>query len=57
MSLHLRIKRMRHKEIAGAQDLIIEELYNKFNKAVFHGGTAIWRCCQGNIIFKKPFVY
>ena len=45
--LHLRIKRMRHKEIARAQDLIVEELYGKFNKAVLHGGTAIWRCYNG----------
>ena len=46
--LHLKIKKKAHQEIAYAQDLIMEEVYNFFPKAVFHGGTAIWRCYQGN---------
>lgn len=48
MPLILRLKKALHKEIAKAQDLIIEELYRVFTNAVLHGGTAIWRCYQGN---------
>ena len=55
--LNLRIKREKHKEIAGAQDLIIEELYKIFDKAVLHGGTAIWRCYQGNRFSEDIDVY
>jgi len=46
--LILKIKKATHKEIARAQDIITEELYKIFNTAVIHGGTAIWRCYQGN---------
>ncbi len=48
MPLILKIKKKRHKEVAEAQDIIVEELYNFFENAVLHGGTAIWRCYQGN---------
>ncbi|MEK6938203.1 MAG: nucleotidyl transferase AbiEii/AbiGii toxin family protein [Nanoarchaeota archaeon] len=44
----LKIKRTIHKEIAKAQDLVIAALYEVFDDAVLHGGTAIWRCYQGN---------
>ena len=37
-----------HKDIAKAQDLMVEELYKVFDRAVLHGGTAIWRCYKGN---------
>src|SRR3989338_1040636 len=43
-----KLKKESHKEIAKAQDLIIEEAYKLFDKAVLHGGTAIWRCYKGN---------
>jgi len=46
--INLKLKRKAHKDIAYAQDLIVEEIYNFFPKAVFHGGTAIWRCYNGN---------
>jgi len=42
-----RIKKEQHRKIAYAQDLIIEEVYRIFEKAVLHGGTAIWRCYDG----------
>ncbi|HLC20059.1 MAG TPA: nucleotidyl transferase AbiEii/AbiGii toxin family protein [Candidatus Nanoarchaeia archaeon] len=42
--LILKIKKETHKDIAQAQDIIVEELYRVFNTAVIHGGTAIWRC-------------
>src|SRR3989344_6918964 len=44
----LRLKKGIHKNIALAQDILIQELYNVFNDAVLHGGTAIWRCYKGN---------
>ncbi len=37
-----------HKDIATAQDIVIKEIYNIFNNALLHGGTAIWRCYKGN---------
>ncbi len=45
--LSLRMKKEAHRKIAYAQDLIVEEIYKEFNKAVLHGGTAIWRCFAG----------
>lgn len=46
--LALRLKKQAHKRVAEAQDIIIKELYNTFDEAVLHGGTAIWRCYHGN---------
>lgn len=45
--LILKLKKQAHKDIAKAQDLIVETLYSVFNEAVLHGGTSIWRCYQG----------
>jgi predicted nucleotidyltransferase component of viral defense system len=45
--LQIRLKREISRKIAYAQDLIIKEVYAVFNKAVLHGGTAIWRCYYG----------
>jgi len=45
--LILRLKRESHKQIALAQDIIVQEMYKIFNDAVLHGGTAIWRCYKG----------
>ncbi len=45
--LQIKLKREVHRKIASAQDLIIKEVYSVFNKAVLHGGTAIWRCYSG----------
>ena len=46
--LILRLKKQAHKDIAKAQDLIVESIYEIFDKAVLHGGTAVWRCYSGN---------
>ena len=46
--LQIRLKREIHRKIASAQDLVVKEIYAVFDKAVFHGGTAIWRCYEGN---------
>ena len=45
--LQARLKREIHRKIAYAQDLIVKEVYSIFDKAVLHGGTAIWRCYSG----------
>jgi predicted nucleotidyltransferase component of viral defense system len=46
--LILRLKKTNQREVAKAQDIIVRSVYEIFNNAVFHGGTAIWRCYQGN---------
>lgn len=46
--LIIKLKKVMHKEIATAQDIIMEELYKVFDDAVIHGGTSIWRCYGGN---------
>lgn len=46
--LILKLKRQEHKGVAIAQDIILKKVYRIFPDAVFHGGTAIWRCYQGN---------
>lgn len=48
MPLIHRLKRQAHRDIAKAQDVIVEALYSVFSEAVIHGGTAIWRCYRGN---------
>lgn len=55
--LILKLKKAMHKEISRVQDLIIEELYKIFDKAVIHGGTAIWRCYKGNRFSEDIDVY
>lgn len=44
----LKLKKESQRDIARAQDIIVEELFKIFDKAVLHGGTAIWRCYHGN---------
>ncbi len=55
--LILKLKKKIHKDIAEAQDLIVRELYNFFEKAVLHGGTSIWRCYDGNRFSEDIDVY
>ncbi len=57
LPLVLKLKKASHKEIAGAQDLIIEELYRVFSQAVLHGGTAVWRCYRGSRFSEDIDVY
>ena len=57
MPLILKLKKSSHKEIAKIQDLLIEELYTVFDKAVLHGGTSIWRCYGGNRFSEDIDVY
>ena len=51
------MKRVKHREIASAQDLIVEELFSIFDDAIMHGGTAIWRCYQGNRFSEDIDIY
>src|SRR3989344_9609638 len=46
--INLKLRKAEHKKIAYVQDILVEELYHLFPKAVIHGGTAIWRCYNGN---------
>lgn len=51
------LKKQAHRDIARAQDIIVETLYISFNAAVMHGGTAIWRCYGGNRFSEDIDVY
>jgi len=55
--LILRLKKKGHKELAKAEDIIVEELYKFFSTAVLHGGTSIWRCYNGNRFSEDIDVY
>ena len=46
-----------HKDVARAQDIIVKELFNVFDRAVLHGSTAIWRCYNGNRFSEDIDVY
>lgn len=45
--LQVRLKRESHRKIAYTQDIIVTEVYKLFDRAILHGGTAIWRCYSG----------
>ncbi len=53
----LKLKKKSYKDVARAQDVIVEELFKIFDKAVLHGGTAIWRCYGGNRFSEDVDVY
>lgn len=55
--LILRLRRESYKEIAKAQDIMVQSLYDVFENAVFHGGTCIWRCYGGNRFSEDIDVY
>jgi len=55
--LILKLKKKIHRDIAEVQDIIVRELYNLFDKAVLHGGTAVWRCYDGNRFSEGIDVY
>lgn len=48
MPLIVRLKKAAHRNVAVAQDLIVTTMYEIFDRPVLHGGTAIWRCYNGN---------
>jgi predicted nucleotidyltransferase component of viral defense system len=43
-----KIKKKYQRDIAFAQDLVVEIIYSFFPMAVLHGGTVIWRCFKSN---------
>jgi predicted nucleotidyltransferase component of viral defense system len=43
-----KLRKKIHREIAFAQDVLIQEVFRTFNSAILHGGTAVWRCYQSN---------
>lgn len=48
INLYNRLKKQLHRNIASCQDELVKIVYTIFPEAVFHGGTAIWRCYGGN---------
>ena len=48
LPLQNRLKKRAHAELASLQDEVVDILYNVALKAVFHGGTCIWRCYGGS---------
>ncbi|TRZ83498.1 hypothetical protein D4R86_00695 [bacterium] len=46
--LEKKLKKKLHRQIALAQDILIDQVYRFFPKAILHGGTAIWRCFGSN---------
>ncbi len=48
LPLQVRLKKEVYRKIAYAQDLIVNEVYKFFPKAILHGGTGIWRIFNGN---------
>lgn len=53
----LTLKKESQKKIARAQDIIVEEMIKSFDNIVLHGGTAIWRCYNGNRFSEDVDVY
>lgn len=43
-----RLKKRAHRDIARAQDMIVDAVTDRLPRAVLHGGTAIWRCYGAN---------
>lgn len=52
-----KLKKKWHREIALAQDVLIQETFSYFKTAVLHGGTAIWRCYNGNRFSEDVDIY
>lgn len=56
--LILKLRKQAQKDVASAQDKIVEEIFRVFGKtAVLHGGTGIWRCYHGNRFSEDVDVY
>ena len=55
--LNLKLRNKKDRKVAFAQDMIVAELYKFFPEAIIHGGTAIWRCYQGNRFSDDVDVY
>jgi predicted nucleotidyltransferase component of viral defense system len=46
--LERKLKKKVHLQVALAQDILVNEIYRFFPRAILHGGTAIWRCFGSN---------
>lgn len=42
------LKKKLHKDIGELQDIIVDLVYDIFPNIIFHGGTSLWRCYNGN---------
>lgn len=43
-----KLKKRMHRDLAMLQDELLEVTYSSAPNAVLHGGTAVWRCYNGN---------
>lgn len=57
LPISLKLKKRMHKDVAYAQDILVDSLYRFFPDAIIHGGTAIWRCYKGNRFSEDVDVY
>jgi len=48
IALSKKLKKRAHLELASLQDEVVDIFYSLNPEAVLHGGTAIWRCYDGN---------
>lgn len=55
--LEKRLRKKAHKDVAVAQDMLVETIYTFFPKSVIHGGTAIWRCYNSKRFSEDIDVY
>jgi len=48
ITLSKQLKKRAHIKLAMLQDEVVDIMYSISSNSVFHGGTAIWRCYNGN---------
>ncbi|MDG7039172.1 MAG: nucleotidyl transferase AbiEii/AbiGii toxin family protein [Nitrososphaerota archaeon] len=48
MDLYKKMRKRTQTELAYAQDIVVEKIYDYLPEVVLHGGTLIWRCYAGN---------
>lgn len=52
-----RLRKQAHRDVAAAQDILVNEICSCFERAVIHGGTAIWRCYNGSRFSEDIDIY
>lgn len=48
ISIYNTLKKKQHKDMGELQDIIVDLVYDIFPNIIFHGGTSLWRCYNGN---------
>lgn len=57
LPINKKLKKIVHKNVALAQDIVMMEIFNHYPNAVIHGGTATWRCYENNRFSEDIDVY